>query len=215
MGDDMKILDTLGKSKKAIGGVIAIIVLVIAIFFAGVHYASGSNNNKITSTTIKNQLTEINELALYSYDYSKVGKFSNKLSFNGWKIPLTQKTFIITYNGSIKAGIDLKQAKISIDNDQLNITLPAAKILSHEIDEKSIEVYDESSNIFNQISINDYKSFATKEKKKNEKEAISNGILEKSKTKAEQTLTTYLQAIPEIKDYYKLNITIENTKTDE
>ena len=37
MGDDMKILDTLGKSKKAIGGVIAIIVLVIAIFFAGVH----------------------------------------------------------------------------------------------------------------------------------------------------------------------------------
>ena len=210
MGDDMKILDTLGKSKKAIGGVIAIIVLVIAIFFAGVHYASGSNNDKITSTTIKNQLTEINELALYSYDYSKVGKFSNKLSFNGWKIPLTQKTFIITYNGSIKAGIDLKQAKISIDNDQLNITLPAAKILSHEI-----EVYDESSNIFNQISINDYKSFATKEKKKNEKEAISNGILEKSKTKAEQTLTTYLQAIPEIKDHYKLNITIEDAKTDE
>ena len=215
VGDDMKILDTLGKSKKAIGGVIAIIVLVIAIFFAGVHYASGSNNDKITSTTIKNQLTEINELALYSYDYSKVGKFSNKLSFNGWKIPLTQKTFIITYDGSIKAGIDLKQAKISIDNEQLNITLPAAKILSHEIDENSIEVYDESSNIFNQISINDYKSFATKEKKKNEKEAISNGILEKSKTKAEQTLTTYLQAIPEIKDYYKLNITIENTKTDE
>ena len=207
----MKILDTLGKSKKAIGGVIAIIVLVIAIFFAGVHYASGSNNDKITSTTIKNQLTEINELALYSYDYSKVGK----LSFNGWKIPLTQKTFIITYDGSIKAGIDLKQAKISIDNEQLNITLPAAKILSHEIDENSIEVYDESSNIFNQISINDYKSFATKEKKKNEKEAISNGILEKSKTKAEQTLTTYLQAIPEIKDHYKLNITIENTKTDE
>ena len=211
----MKILDTLGKSKKAIGGVIAIIVLVIAIFFAGVHYASGSNNDKITSTTIKNQLTEINELALYSYDYSKVGKFSNKLSFNGWKIPLTQKNFIITYDGSIKAGIDLKQAKISIDNDQLNITLPAAKILSHEIDEKSIEVYDESSNIFNQISINDYKSFATKEKKKNEKEAISNVILEKSKTKAEQTLTTYLQAIPEIKDHYKLNITIEDAKTDE
>lgn len=211
----MKILDTLGKSKKAIGGVIAIIVLVIAIFFAGVHYASGSNNDKITSTTIKNQLTEINELALYSYDYSKVGKFSNKLSFNGWKIPLTQKNFIITYDGSIKAGIDLKQAKISIDNDQLNITLSAAKILSHEIDEKSIEVYDESSNIFNQISINDYKSFATKEKKKNEKEAISNGILEKSKTKAEQTLTTYLQAIPEIKDHYKLNITIEDAKTDE
>ena len=214
-GDDMKVLDTLGKSKKAIGGIIAILLCIVAIFFAGMKFADGKENDKITSTTIRNQLTEINELALYSYDYSKVGKFSNKLSFNGWKIPLTQKTFIITYDGSIKAGIDLKQAKISIDNEQLNITLPATKILSHEIDENSIEVYDESSNIFNQISINDYKSFATKEKKKNEKEAISNGILEKSKTKAEQTLTTYLQAIPEIKDHYKLNITIEDAKTDE
>lgn len=211
----MKILDTLGKSKKAIGGIIAIIVLVVAIFFAGIHYASGSNNDEITSTTIKNQLTEINELALYSYDYSKVGKFSNKLSFNGWKIPLTQKSFIITYDGTIKAGIELNKAKINIDADQLNISLPAAKILSHEIDENSIEVYDESSNIFNQISINDYKSFATKEKKKNEKEAISNGILEKSKTQAVKTLTTYLQAIPEIKDHYKLNITIEDSKTNE
>ena len=81
--------------------------------FCRCSFADGKENDKITSTTIKNQLTEINELALYSYDYSKVGKFSNKLSFNGWEIPLTQKTFIITYDGSIKAGIDLKQAKIT------------------------------------------------------------------------------------------------------
>ncbi|WP_370807359.1 DUF4230 domain-containing protein [Faecalibacillus intestinalis] len=47
-----------------------------------------------------------------------------------------------------------------------------AKILSHEIDENSIEVYDESSNIFNQISINDYKSFATKEKEKKMKKKL-------------------------------------------
>lgn len=211
----MKILDTLGKSKKAIGGIVAIVILVVAIFFAGMHFANGKENDQITSTTIKNQLTEINELALYSYDYSKVGKFSNKLSFNGWKIPLTQKNFIITYEGTIKAGIELNQAKIAIDGEQLNISLPAAKILSHEIDENSIEVYDESSNIFNQISINDYKSFATKEKKKNEKDAIFNGILDKSKTKAIKTLTTYLEAIPEIKDHYKLNITVEDAKTDD
>lgn len=115
----------------------------------------------------------------------------------------------------LKQGLILKQAKISIDNDQLNITLPAAKILSHEIDEKSIEVYDESSNIFNQISINDYKSFATKEKKKMKKKLFLMVFQKSLKQKAEQTLTTYLQAIPEIKDHYKLNITIEDAKTDE
>ena len=197
-GDDMKVLDTLGKSKKAIGGIIAILLCIVAIFFAGMKFADGKENDKITSTTI-----------------SKVGKFSNKLSFNGWDIPLTQKNFIITYDGTIKAGINLDEAKVDIDQNNLNITLPATKILSHEIDENSIEVYDESSNIFNQISINDYKSFATKEKKKNEKDAISNGILTKSKEKVVQTLTTYLQAIPEIKDNYQLNITIQDAKTDE
>jgi hypothetical protein len=207
-GDDMKVLDTLGKSKKAIGGMIAILLCIVAIFFAGMKFADGKENDKITSTIIRNQLTEINELAVYSYDYSKVGKFSNKLSFNGWDIPLTQKNFIITYDGTIKAGINLGEAKVDIDQNNLNITLPA-------IDENSIEVYDESSNIFNQISINDYKSFATKEKKKNEKDAISNGILTKSKEKVVQTLTTYLQAIPEIKDNYQLNITIQDAKTDE
>ena len=80
-GDDMKVLDTLGKSKKAIGGIIAILLCIVAIFFAGMKFADGKENDKITSTTIRNQLTEINELAVYSYDYSKVGKFSNKLSF--------------------------------------------------------------------------------------------------------------------------------------
>ena len=101
----------------------------------------------------------------------------------------------------------------AISNRQESLLIPGN--LSHEIDENSIEIYDESSNIFNQISINDYKSFATKEKKKNEKEAISNGILTKSKEKVVQTLTTYLQAIPEIKDNYQLNITIQDAKTDE
>ena len=77
----------------------------------------------------------------------------------------------------------------------------------------------EIQRVENQVQLNTKQSNTnktnTKEKKKNEKEAISNGILEKSKTKAEQTLTTYLQAIPEIKDHYKLNITIEDAKTDE
>ena len=92
-GDDMKVLDTLGKSKKAIGGIIAILLCIVAIFFAGMKFADGKENDKITSTTIRNQLTEINELAVYSYDYSKVGKFSNKLSFNGWDISSYSKEF--------------------------------------------------------------------------------------------------------------------------
>ena len=211
-GDDMKVLDTLGKSKKAIGGIIAILLCIVAIFFAGMKFADGKENDKITSTTIRNQLTEINELAVYSYDYSKVGKFSNKLSFNGWDIPLTQKNFIITYDGTIKAGINLDEAKVDIDQNNLNITLPATKILSHEIDENSIEVYDESKNVFNPISINDYATFAKKQKEMVAEEAIENGLLSEAATKTQDAIKKYLNAIPNINENYTIEVKFLETK---
>lgn len=212
----MKLLDVLGKSKKAIGGIIAIILFIGAIFYAGMLFGS-KNESEITSTTIKNQLVEINELAVYSYEYSKVGKFSDNLTFNGWDIPLTQKSFLITYNGTLKAGVNFNEAKIEINGNTLDISIPESEILSHEIDEGSIEVYDESNNVFNPISINDYKTFAKSEKNKNEKEAIANGILDKANERVKDILTTYLQSLPEVKENYKINIQIiESEKnTDE
>ncbi len=213
----MKLLNILGKSKKAIGGIVAIIIFIAAVFYAGMLFGS-DHEAEVTSTTIKNQLIEINELAVYSYEYSKVGKFSDNLTFHGWDIPLTQKSFLITYNGVLKAGINFEDTKITVNGDTINIELPESTILSHEIDESSIEVYDETNNVFNQISINDYKTFATKEKDKNKEEAIANGLLEKADERVKEVLTTYLQSIPDIKDNYTVNITVktqEQKNTDD
>ncbi|MGN1183157.1 MAG: DUF4230 domain-containing protein [Faecalibacillus sp.] len=204
----MKLLNILGKSKKAIGGIIAIILFIVAVFYAGMLFGSKNDEAEVTSTTLKNQIVEINELAVYSYDYSKVGKFSNNLTFYGWDVPLTQKSFLITFNGTIKAGVDFKKANIKVKNKIIDISLPQCGILSHEIDESSIEVYDESNNVFNQISINDYKTFAKKEKSKTEKDAKNNGILDKANERVKDILTTYLNSLPDIKDNYKINITI-------
>ena len=92
-------------------------------------------------------------------------------------------------------------------------------------DEKSQNVSIQVSFVDNELNQknNEKKAKKTTPKKtkvaeqnnKNEKDAISNGILTKSKEKVVQTLTTYLQAIPEIKDNYQLNITIQDAKTDE
>ena len=63
LGDDMKILDALGKTKKAIGGIVAILLVAILIFYAGTRFASGSDEPKITATGLTQQLQEIEELA--------------------------------------------------------------------------------------------------------------------------------------------------------
>ena len=52
----MKILDTLGKTKKAIGGVVAICILAAVIFFAGTVFGGKQSEPKITSTALTQQL---------------------------------------------------------------------------------------------------------------------------------------------------------------
>ena len=204
LGDDMKILDALGKTKKAIGGIVAILLVAILIFYAGTRFASGSDEPKITATGLTQQLQEIEELATMSYNYTKVGKFSDNLKFNGWDIPLTQKSFLITYNGKLKAGIKMDKIKTSIENNTIVVSIPEIEILSNEIDENSIEVYDETKNVFNPISISDYTAFAKKQKETVAEEAIENGLLSEAATKTQSTIKKYLNAIPGISDSYEI-----------
>lgn len=202
----LKILDTLGKTKKAIGGVIAILLVAALIFYAGTRFASSSSEPKITTTGLTQQLQEIEELATMSYNYTKVGKFSNNLTFNGWDIPLTQKSFLITYDGKLKAGVKMDKAEIKIENNDIIVSIPEIEILSNEIDESSIEVYDETKNVFNPISVNDYAAFATKQKDAVAEEAIENGLLSEAATKTQNTIKKYLNALPGIEGSYEIKV---------
>ena len=210
----MKILDMLGKTKKAIGGLIAIFIVCALIFFAGTRFASNSDEPEITSTGITQQLQDIEELATLSYNYTKVGEFSNSLQFNGWDIPLTQKSFLITYDGQLKAGIKMDKIKVDVSNDNITVSIPDIEILSNKIDESSIEVYDESRNIFNPISVNDYATFATSQKEAVEAEAIENGLLSQAATKTQDTIKKYLNAIPGIEGNYQIDVKFIESNSD-
>ena len=184
------------------------------IFFAGTRFASNSDEPEITSTGITQQLQDIEELATLSYNYTKVGEFSNSLQFNGWDIPLTQKSFLITYDGQLKAGIKMDKIKVDVSNDNITVSIPDIEILSNEIDESSIEVYDESRNIFNPISVNDYATFATSQKEAVEAEAIENGLLSQAATKTQDTIKKYLNAIPGIEGNYQIDVKFIESNSD-
>ena len=149
-----------------------------------------------------------------SYNYTKVGKFSDNLKFNGWDIPLTQKSFLITYNGKLKAGIKMDKIKTSIENNTIVVSIPEIEILSNEIDENSIEVYDETKNVFNPISISDYTAFAKKQKETVAEEAIENGLLSEAATKTQSTIKKYLNAIPGISDSYEIEVKFLESDTN-
>ena len=205
----MKLGESIRNTKKTITSILFLMLIIALIFFAGMKFADRNSEPEISSTALAQQLQEVNELAVLDYNYTKVGKFENSLKLNGWSIPLTKKSFLLTYAGRIQAGVDMSAMEVNVKGKKILVTLPEVRILNNVLEEKSIEVYDETKNIFNPISINDYKTFATKQKERVEDEAIENGLLSEAATKAQSTIRKFLQMIPEIKDDYTIEVTFK------
>ena len=53
---------------------------------------------------------------------------------------------------------------MEVSGDVVTVTLPAAEIFSNEVLEDSLEVYDETRNLFNPITIEDYTGFTADQK---------------------------------------------------
>ncbi len=145
------------------------------------------------------QRTGYHHLFLHQY-----GRIRNSRDLYGVKLPFTTKSFIITYDGEINAGVDLSKAEVSVRGTRVNITLPEAEILSHQIDEDSIEVFDETTSIFNPLKVEDYQAFNKDQKKKMEERPSSKGLLTEAKAKAISSITEMLSQI--LSDEYTLNI---------
>lgn len=191
---------------QTLKNIIVIVVIAVVFFFVGKVWPSDEEPTAITSDLLSQQIQGISELASVEYNYTNMGKYENQATFYGWKVPFTTKSFILSYDGKIKAGIDMSLVEVHMSGKNINISIPEAKILSHEIDEKSIEVFDETKNIFNQISITDYNQFAIDQKESMENKAKEKGLLEEAQNKAQETIKTFVESMYSSDDEYKIEI---------
>ena len=145
------------------------------------------------STAILNRVVPIQELALVKYNYSGVIGYKDFLKILKINVPLTEKSFLLKYNGYIKAGVDFENMKVEVSGKDVHISLPRARILDTMIDEKSIRVYNESMNAFNPLTIADYNKAIVKEKDNMVIDAISQGILKDATKQAEVVLTSIMK----------------------
>ena len=193
---------------QTLKNIIVIVVIAVVFFFVGKVWPSGEEPTAITSDLLSQQIQGISELASVEYNYTNMGKYENQATFYGWKVPFTTKSFILSYDGQIKAGIDMSLVEVNVHGQNSDITIPQAKILSHEIDQESIEVFDETKNIFNQISITDYNQFAIDQKKSMESKAQEKGLLEEAQNKAKETIQTFVESMYSSSDDYKIEIKV-------
>ena len=182
----------MGQKLRDLKNLLWILLLLIVFGSAGwlLHSCSTSftTQTEITADQLRQQIQDVRSLITEEYHYTNMGKFENSATYNGWTIPLTQKSFILAYDGTIHAGVDLDKMDIQVNAGSILIRLPKAEILSHEILEESIVIYDESNNLFNPIKISDYTAFSRSQKEVMEQKAINNGLLESAQLRARDVL---------------------------
>ena len=201
MSETTQTVRRFGKLKRRAILVLILIAVVAGAFFLGGVMAGRNSQPQITSSLLGQRLSAIQELATQEYHYTNMGRFQNQLDFYGWKVPFTTKSFIVAYDGVIKAGVDLSELQVEVSGKTISVTLPEGKILSHDIDEESIEVFDETKNIFNPIQIEDYTGFTADQKASIEERAISEGLLTAASERARTVVEEFITALPGAEDY--------------
>ena len=199
-------------------GIIAVVLILIvaflAVFFKGRSSATEKYENKIkeleaevdrlskpvavyeeaskevTISLIESEIKDIGELTTIEYLYTNAGKFEDPKELFGVNIPFTTKSFIAKWDGIIKAGVTIDQiiVKINDANKEIIIYMPKAKILSHEIDNDSIETLDEKDGLFNPVKVEDVREFDAVSKDAMDERAIENGILDKAFENAKEII---------------------------
>lgn len=201
---------------KKVKRIFIIILLVglalFAAFFYGKKQMKSEMEPEITSSLIYNKLVSAKELTTLKYHYTNMGHFENQNTFYGYKVPFTSKEFIVSYEGIINAGIDLNKMKVNVGDKSIEVRIPAAEILSHEIYEDSLKVYDERESIFNRIDIEDYNDFSKDQKSEIEKKAIKKGLLKEADEESKRAIEEILMGDTILSKYDIKIIRDENLK---
>ena len=193
------------KSKVGINPVkfaqIMTILLVICGLLIGTGYILGkvdrTQEPALSEVTLQEQIEAISELATVSYNYTDLGQYESSKDFYGTKLPFTTSKFILTYDGIIKAGINMEGVQVSIEGQHVIVVLPKATILSHEIDETSMKVFDEETSIFNPFTVEDYAGFYADQKARIENKAIDKGLLTEAQDQGEKTIRSLIEPLLE------------------
>ena len=170
------------------------------VFGLGSGYDQGTEPVVTVDTTlVKNSFADIGELATESYNFTQVGKYSEEgTKVFGMEVPGTSAHYLITYSGEVKAGVaDVSQIQVDVDEvgHVVTVTVPAVEVLSTSIDPASVETYDQSFSIVNQIEVGDVTTFLADREAAAAQEAVSKGLLDKAQGRLEDIVKKQVNAV--------------------
>lgn len=175
--------------------VFLLIALIVVYFFFFRKKFIGLNKEERVDN-LKASIEDIGDLVTVEYNYTDILTYKDSLTLMDMKIPFTDKSYIIKYNGYIKAGVDLSKAVVKdIKETSVELDVPVATITDSVLDEKSMVILDQKNNIFNPLDLGDYQDTLKKELNARELKAKKDGLLERAQDNADKILRKLLQGL--------------------
>lgn len=167
--------------------ILALMVGAGAGFYGHARY-SAPKEPELTSAFVSGKLEAVSELTTARLTYTGLIKYSEG------KIPfLTQNSFSMIYTARVRAGIDLGRAEIEIGEEQVVITLPECEVQSIDIDEGSIEFYDEHWALFNRTEKEDVIDTISAAREDVQEKADLESLLKSADLQTRQLVTELLE----------------------
>ena len=178
------------KKKKGgiIGWIILLLVFTAAGYFVKMNLPNIGHHTVIDTKTLKSELVRISELATYQKEYRETIKKE--------KDGLLSKRYYATYDGVIRAGVNMDDVKCDVDTDDdsgatvVEVTMPDAVILDHT-DSNWVVIYEDG---YQTKDIGNDRNKVIKKKKAEVEEAfISDGGLDTAKERAEKVIEDFIK----------------------
>lgn len=187
--------------KSFVGGVVVGLVVgavVVTLLFT-YNPPDQREGDEVDAAILMEEIAQISELATAEQSYTVAEKVSSSNTlFDLVDIPFTEKFFILTYTGSIKAGVNLDDASIAVEGTTVRVTLPPAQILSDDIDTESFKTLHEQEGLFNPLHVDDVTQYLDKTRQEAEAAALAGDVLAEAQANAEESVRALLgAALPE------------------
>lgn len=198
--------------KSFVGGVVVGLVVgavVVTLLFT-YNPPDQREGDEVDAAILMEEIAQISELATAEQSYTVAEKVSSSNTlFDLVDIPFTEKFFILTYTGSVKAGVNLDDASIAVEGMTVRVTLPPAQILSDAIDTESFKTLHEQEGLFNPLHVDDVTQYLDKTRQEAEAAALAGDVLAEAQANAEESVRALLGAV--LPEGYAIEFEIEGT----
>ena len=187
------------QDNKLIKGVVMLLLavaLVLISFFLTSERAT--TKTALSSIIVRYQLDNVRELVTQKFTYTDKAEYKSTRQLFSYDIPLTTKSVQLLYSGTVKAGYDLADVGIKVDNKTRLITIRLGEpvITDNYIDQDSIQT-PENNNILNPIRTKEINAFLEQLRQEKEGAAIEAGLFTEAENNAKKVITDCLAVFSE------------------